>query len=493
MLEKKLNNIESGWNFDNSYRKLPNILYTKIKPIPVKNSNLVYFNKDLAEKLGLNFTNLSKKYLSDMFSGNILPENSEPIAQAYAGHQFGHFTMLGDGRGILLGEHISPNNKKVDVALKGSGKTPYSRNGDGRASLGPMLREYIISEAMYGLKIPTTRSLAVTTTGEIINRETPLEGSILTRIASSHIRVGTFQYLSMKGDIETLKKLVKYSLERHYPEETIIRNPAITLLESVISKQISLVINWMRVGFIHGVLNTDNVTISGETIDYGPCAFMNIYNPLTVFSSIDHQGRYSFNNQSIITHWNISRFAETLIPLIDSDEKKAIKIGEEIINQFQNNFKIQWVNMMRDKLGFFNHENEDEIFIQKLLEWMYKNKADYTNTFLYLINNKLIQGDMYNLDSFKEIKNQWEKRILKNNLSLDLSKRKMNSNNPFVIPRNHMVEKSLNNILENKDYKLFKNILKICKNPYIKNKNNNVLNNLPDPIDENKYKTFCGT
>ena len=315
-----------GWHFDNTYARLADNFLTKIKPSPVKNPKIILLNYNLSKELGLNFSNISENELSSIFSGNFLPEKTECIAQAYAGHQFGHFTMLGDGRAVLIGEHLSKNNKRFDIQFKGSGKTPYSRNGDGRAALGPMLREYLISEAMHGLNIPTTRALAVVKTGEKVFREKEMDGAILTRIASSHIRIGTFQYAAMQGKKDILEKLLNYTIKRHHPEilENKGENNAIHIIEKLIEKQISLVVNWMRVGFIHGVLNTDNVSLAGETIDYGPCSYMDYYDPKTVFSSIDHQGRYSFNNQEIITHWNISRFAETLIPLIDNDEDKAI-------------------------------------------------------------------------------------------------------------------------------------------------------------------------
>ena len=283
-----------GWRFDNTYARLPEMMLSRLDPIPVKAPKLIIVNNALAKELGLDFSIIADEHIVSMFAGNSLPQGSESIAQAYAGHQFGHFTMLGDGRAIVIGEHITQNNKRVDIQFKGSGRTPYSREADGRAALGPMLREYIISEAMHALGIPTTRSLAVVTTGENVIRETSLPGAILTRVAASHIRVGTFQYIAMRGDVKALKALVHYAIDRHYPNLKDTSNPALTLLKVVMKKQTELVTNWMRVGFIHGVMNTDNVTISGETIDYGPCAFMDTYNPETVFSSIDHYGRYAY-------------------------------------------------------------------------------------------------------------------------------------------------------------------------------------------------------
>ena len=293
-----------GWHFDNTYSKLPDIFLSKTSPIPVKSPNLIILNDDLSKELGLDFSKTNKENLSQLFSGNLLPKDSKAIAQAYAGHQFGHFTMLGDGRATLIGEHITKDNQRFDIQFKGSGKTPFSRNGDGRAALGPMLREYIISEAIHALKIPTTRSLAVVKTGENVLRETPLIGAILTRVATSHLRVGTFQYVAARQEVDSLKTLVDYTINRHYPNIKESKNKALDLLKVLMEKQTKLVIDWMRVGFVHGVMNTDNMTISGETIDYGPCAFMDTYDPKTVFSSIDQFGRYAYFNQPSITKWN---------------------------------------------------------------------------------------------------------------------------------------------------------------------------------------------
>ena len=327
-----------NWNFNNTYFNLPSVFKENIKPIPVKKPELFIFNKDFASELNLDFSKVSNKELSEIFSGNILPEGSNSIAQAYAGHQFGQFTMLGDGRAVLIGEHINKSNIKYDIQFKGSGRTAFSRNGDGRAALGPMLREYIISESMNSLNIPTTRSLAVVKTGEHIQREKVLQGAILTRVASSHIRVGTFQYIAARQKKNELKTLVDYTIDRHYPEIKNSNTQAVDLLNILIERQCDLVVNWMRVGFIHGVMNTDNMTISGETIDYGPCAFMNNYDPKTVFSSIDQTGRYAYCNQPVITKWNLARFAECLIPLIDKDQDKAIKIATEKINSFEKKY-----------------------------------------------------------------------------------------------------------------------------------------------------------
>ena len=370
-----------NWNFDNSYSRLSNAFKEHIKPITVKNPELVLLNEDLAKELNLDFSKTDRNELSALFCGNNLPEGSSAIAQAYAGHQFGHFTMLGDGRAVLIGEHLTSKNKRYDIQFKGSGKTAFSRNGDGRAALGPMLREYIISEAMHNLSVPSTRSLAVTKTGETIMRDTPLQGAILTRVASSHIRVGTFQYVAARDRKDELEILLNYVVNRHYPEIENSKNKALDLLKILIDKQIDLVVNWMRVGFIHGVMNTDNMTISGETIDYGPCAFMDTYDPKTVYSSIDKMGRYAYCNQPAVTKWNLSRFAECLIPLIHENNEMAIKSATELINTFGEKYEEKWLNMMRKKLGLLGIDNKDKLLIVDLLTWMHQNKVDYTNTF----------------------------------------------------------------------------------------------------------------
>ena len=400
-----------GWHFDNTYSKLPGSFISNTSPIPVKSPELIILNNNLSKELGLNFTSIEKKNLSKLFSGNSLPEGSKSIAQAYAGHQFGHFTMLGDGRAVLIGEHLSKNNERFDIQFKGSGKTPFSRNGDGRAALGPMLREYIVSEAMHALKIPTTRSLAVVKTGEDVVRENKLQGAILTRVASSHLRVGTFQYITARKNKNDLKVLIDYTINRHYPNLKNSKNQALDLLKTLIEKQTNLVINWMRVGFIHGVMNTDNMAISGETIDYGPCAFMDIYDPQTVFSSIDQLGRYAYFNQPSITKWNLARFAECLKPLIDSDKDKAIEIATETINCFEKNYEIKWLNMMRDKLGLFGEDSKDQVLILDLLTWMHQNKADYTNTFCFLMNQNVEEKKIYNDEIFLDWKKQWHNRL----------------------------------------------------------------------------------
>ena len=478
-----------GWHFDNTYSKLSKTFREEIKPTPVHDPNLVILNEELAKDLNLDFSKIDNKDLAKLFSGNVLPNDTNTIAQAYAGHQFGHFTMLGDGRAVLLGEHLVNNTKRFDIQFKGSGRTSFSRNGDGRAVLGPMLREYIISEAIHALNIPTTRSLAVVSTGEKVVRENLLPGAILTRVASSHIRVGTFQYIAAKQNIDDLTTLVDYTIERHYPEIQSSMNKALDLLSLVMEKQCQLVINWMRVGFIHGVMNTDNMTLSGETIDYGPCAFMDHYDPKTVFSSIDKFGRYSFSNQPPITKWNLARLAECLIPLIDKNEDQAIKIATEIIDNFQNIYEIKWLNMMRDKLGLFGEDKNDLELINNLFNWMKSNKADYTNTFCYLMNISSIQDQIYKDKDFIDWSKNWEKRILINGGSKENSLELMKKNNPIVIPRNHKVEEVLE-AANNNDLKPMYELLSILKKPYTKQIN---IEKFQTPSNNQNYQTFCGT
>jgi uncharacterized protein YdiU (UPF0061 family) len=478
-----------GWHFDNTYLKLSKTFREEIKPTPVHDPNLVILNEELAKDLNLDFSKIDNKDLAKLFSGNVLPNDTNTIAQAYAGHQFGHFTMLGDGRAVLLGEHLVNNTKRFDIQFKGSGRTSFSRSGDGRAVLGPMLREYIISEAIHALNIPTTRSLAVVSTGEKVVRENLLPGAILTRVASSHIRVGTFQYIAAKQNIDDLTTLVDYTIERHYPEIQSSKNKALDLLNLVMEKQCQLVINWMRVGFIHGVMNTDNMTLSGETIDYGPCAFMDHYDPKTVFSSIDKFGRYSFSNQPPITKWNLARLAECLIPLIDKDEDQAIKIASEIIDNFQNIYETKWLNMMRDKLGLFGEDKDDLELINNLLNWMQSNQADYTNTFCYLMNISSIQDQIYKDKDFIDWSKNWEKRILINGGSKENSLELMKKNNPIVIPRNHKVEEALEAANDN-NLKPMYNLLSILKKPYTKQIN---IEKFQTPSNNQNYQTFCGT
>ncbi|MDA7574899.1 YdiU family protein [Candidatus Pelagibacter sp.] len=479
-----------GWHFDNTYSKLSNTFKEDIKPTPVHDPELVILNEQLAADLNLDFSKIKDKDLSSIFSGNSLPDGSNTIAQAYAGHQFGHFTMLGDGRAVLLGEHLSNKNIRFDIQFKGSGRTSFSRGGDGRAALGPMLREYILSEAINALNIPTTRSLAVVKTGEKVVRENLLEGAILTRVASSHIRVGTFQYIAARQNIEDLKTLVDYTIERHYPQIKSSKTKALDLLNLVMEKQCQLVVDWMRVGFIHGVMNTDNMTISGETIDYGPCAFMDQYHPKTVFSSIDKLGRYAYSNQPPITKWNLTRFAECLIPLIDKNEDMAIKIATDVIDNFQNIYEKKWLNMMRDKLGLFGEDKNDRKLIDDLLDWMEKNKIDYTNIFCHLMDIK-IDNNTYKDKIFLTWVDEWKKRSQLNNSSKEKQIELMKKNNPIVVPRNHKVEEALTEA-NNGSLEGMNKLNDILKNPY-SNQEDIAEYQVPAPTTNEKYQTFCGT
>ena len=479
-----------GWHFDNTYSKLSKTFIEDIKPTPVHDPELVILNEQLAKELNLDFSKTKEKDLSLLFSGNSLPDGTNTIAQAYAGHQFGHFTMLGDGRAVLLGEHIANKNNRFDIQFKGSGRTSFSRGGDGRAALGPMLREYIISEAINTLNIPTTRSLAVVKTGEKVVRENLLEGAILTRVAASHLRVGTFQYIAAKQNIEDLNTLVDYTIERHYPQIKSSKTKALDLLNLVMEKQCLLVVDWMRVGFIHGVMNTDNMTISGETIDYGPCAFMDQYHPKTVFSSIDKFGRYAYSNQPPITKWNLARFAECLIPLIDKNEEAAIKIATDVIDNFQNIYEKKWLNMMRDKLGLFGEDKNDRKLIDDLLNWMEKHKIDYTNTFCHLMEIK-IDDNTYKEEAFITWFEEWKKRSKLNNSSKEKQIELMKKNNPIVIPRNHKVEEALSEAYNGNLEKMNK-LNNVLKNPY-SNQEDIAEYQVPAPMTDEKYQTFCGT
>lgn len=483
--------INTGFNFHNSYANLPEFFYSKLNPTPVKDPELVLLNKKLAESLELITNNLSKKEIAQIFAGNIILDDSEPLAQAYAGHQFGHFTMLGDGRAILLGEHVTKSNERFDVQLKGSGRTPYSRGGDGRAALGPMLREYIISEAMNALKIPTTRSLAVVTTGEPIYRETVLKGAILTRIALSHLRVGTFQYALNYGDEEYLKTLANYAIDRHFSNIKNENDKYILMFREVVKRQANLISKWMLVGFIHGVMNTDNMTISGETIDYGPCAFMDDYDPKTVFSSIDTYGRYAYGNQPTIGEWNLSCLASAMLPLFNENQEKALDLAKRELSEFNKIYNVSYINGMRSKLGIFNEEPQDEELISTLLDIMYKYKADYTNTFVNLTFAKENTTEMYTSQDYKEWYTLWQDRLTRQQESKEKSHELMKSSNPAVIPRNHRVEEALE-AANNGDFNVMDKLMNVLLKPFDHSKDQEEYATLP-PTASCKYQTFCGT
>jgi len=506
----------TGWNLDNSYAQLPQIFFTSLNPTPVSSPKLVVINNKLAISLGLNIEYLKSEQARDIFAGNKVPEGSFPIAQAYAGHQFGYFTILGDGRAILLGEQITPNGERFDIQLKGSGETPYSRRGDGRAALGPMLREYIISEAMYALGIPTTRSLAVVTTGEPVYRERVERGAVLTRVASSHLRVGTFGFASSQGNFEELKALADYTLQRHYNGFEESENKYLFLLKELIKRQAKLISKWQLVGFIHGVMNTDNMAISGETIDYGPCAFMDNYSPKTVFSSIDEHGRYAYGNQPVIGAWNLARFSEALLPLLHDDREKAIELAQDAISGYNDLYNDNYMLGMRAKLGIFNEESKDKNLIEELLSIMEKYSADYTNTFYELSqgndlsngnelknNNCLNQNDnlntdntqsidLYKSDEFLKWHKDWQSRLERQEESKVMSIKLMQQSNPAIIPRNHRVEEALEAAVNNDDYSLMNSLLEALSKPYNYENVNSEYSKLP-PSSKIPYRTFCGT
>ncbi|WP_155591893.1 protein adenylyltransferase SelO [Lysinibacillus cavernae] len=481
-----------GWHFDNSYVRLPSIYYSELSLHPVHLPKLVLLNEDVATSLGLDIQALQGEEAVAVFAGNKVPKGGEPIAQAYAGHQFGHFNMLGDGRALLYGEQITPLNERYDIALKGSGRTPYSRGGDGRAALGPMLREYIISEAMFALGIPTSRSLAVVTTGESIYRETEQPGAIVTRVASSHLRVGTFQYAAHWGTDEELQRLADYALERHFPNDYGEQNRYLHLLQEVIKQQASLIAKWQLVGFIHGVMNTDNMTISGETIDYGPCAFMDTYDPATVFSSIDRQGRYAYGNQPNIGGWNLTRLAEALLPLIHEDQETAIQLAQDVLQQYPQLYVQNWLRGMRAKLGIFNEEQEDKDLIEELLQLMQQYKADYTNTFIALTFGQFDESSLFNSSAFKDWYQKWLARLARQQQTKDMSQQLMRQYNPAVIPRNHRVEEALEAAVEQGDYNVINKLLKVLAQPYAHTKEQQEYASLPEPCSQ-PYRTFCGT
>lgn len=479
---------KTGWNLENTYKTLPSSFYTEMELSPVQAPDLVILNRELALSLGLDPEMLEKEL--DILAGNRAPVGSEPISKAYAGHQFGYFTMLGDGRAILLGEQITPKGERFDIEYKGSGPTPYSRCGDGRAAFGPMLREYIISEAMHELGIPTTRSLSVVRTGQRVRRETPLAGAILVRVAKSHIRVGTFQYASEFTNEIELKALADYTIDRHFKWIREHKNPYLSLLSEVISLQAKLISKWQLVGFIHGVMNTDNMTISGETIDYGPCAFMDQYKRDTVFSSIDRQARYSYGNQPQMAEWDLARFAETLIPLIDKDTNTAIEMCKEELIKFKEIFDKEWLDGMRRKLGMFSNNIEDRDIISSLLNIMEENKLDFTNTFktLTLLDK---ESEIFEITEFKEWYEIWLKRIEDQDEDLTQAQSLMKENNPAVIPRNLIVEKALDSAVSKGDLTDFFHLLDALKSPFDYTIKRDEYENPPEC--DKPYRTFCGT
>lgn len=480
-----------GWNFDNSYARLPKHLYDLQGPVQVDSPRLVVFNRELSDALGLDTAALDGPEGAAVLSGNRVPNGALPMAQAYAGHQFGHFTMLGDGRAILLGEQVTPAGERFDIQLKGSGRTRFSRRGDGRAALGPMLREYIVSEAMHALGIPTTRSLAVVTTGMPVYRETELQGAVLTRVAASHLRVGTFEYLAALGNPDDLRTLALYTIDRHFPHLRAADNPFLALLDAVIRRQASLMAKWLHVGFIHGVMNTDNMALSGETIDYGPCAFMDAYDPATVFSSIDHQGRYAYGNQLHMAQWNLTRFAETLLPLVHEDHVRAVDLATQSVESFQDMFRRDWLGIMRAKLGLFSAEEGDMTLFQDLLKTMQEAGADYTSTLRGLASTDPSGVPIFRHGAFLHWHESWQARLARQRQGVEEARALMRTHNPAVIPRNHRVEEALA-AAEKGDMTVMERLLAALKNPYADHGEHDAYR-MPPPSAAAPYRTFCGT
>jgi len=479
---------DTGWHFDHSYSRLPDRLFVRVRPEPVDQPAMTIFNRSLAQSLGLQPERLEGDTGVAVFAGNMLPKGSKPIAQAYAGHQFGHFTMLGDGRALLLGEQIAPDHSRHDIQLKGSGPTPFSRRGDGRAALGPMLREYLISEAMHALGVPTTRSLAVVTTGEPVYRESVLQGAVLTRVATSHLRVGTFEYAAALQEPPLLETLTHYTLHRHYPEAEPNGNAAARLLEEILERQARLIAQWLTIGFIHGVMNTDNMALSGETIDYGPCAFMDYFDPATVFSSIDHGGRYAYGKQPEIAHWNLTRFAETLLPLLDEETEPAVERAKEILAKFPDRFEAYWLDGMRAKLGLQTEDPEDASLITKLLQCLKLNRADYTSTFHRLAESC---DSTPHTPAFEEWHCTWQTRLDRESVPRTEIRMRMEKANPLHIPRNHRVEEALQAATEG-NLTPFQTLLEAVTHPYEDRSEWRTLT-APPPDDGRNYQTFCGT
>ncbi len=474
-----------------SYASLPERFYARVQPTHVAAPQLIKLNQDLASDLGLDLSGLDAQALANLFSGNVLPRGNVPIAMAYAGHQFGHFVaQLGDGRAILIGEMRDRAGVLRDLQLKGCGRTPYSRSGDGRAALGPVLREYLVSEAMHALGIPTTRSLAAVSTGESVQRETLLPGAIVTRVAASHVRVGTFEYFAARGDVAGTKILADYVIDRHYPLCAHDKSPYLALLREVVSRQAALIAGWMNVGFIHGVMNTDNMAISGETIDFGPCAFMDTFDPATVFSSIDERGRYSFANQPNAALWNLARFAETLLPLMDTDSQRAIGAATEAIATFETLYNDRWLDGMRRKLGLSTAEPADRQLGEDFLKAMQRGQADFTSSFLALCD--AARDPRVGAVGDEEWMQRWRARISRESTNPILRAESMQQANPAYIPRNHRVEQAIVAAVERADFAPFEELSKVLAAPHVARAAFAAYANPPEP-QERVLQTFCGT
>ena len=487
-------------SFDNSYAHLPERFYARLGPPPTAQPRLIKFNSVLAAELGLDVSGVSADTLAQLFSGNLSLQGAEPLAMAYAGHQFGHFVpKLGDGRAILLGEVRDVAGVRRDIQLKGSGQTPYSRDGDGRAAVGPVLREYVVSEGMHALGVPTTRALAIVATGESVYRERKLPGAILTRVAASHVRVGTFEYFAARGDIEAVRRLAGYVIDRHYPDVGQTDAPYLALISAVAQRQARLIASWMHVGFIHGVMNTDNTAISGETIDFGPCAFMDAYDPAAVFSSIDTAGRYAYANQPHIAHWNLARFAETLLPLLDPVLERAIELANEALSEFWPLFEQHWLSGMRRKLGLFTAEDEDAQLVRGLLEAMHRQQADFTLTFRKLCDaaggqqfDTGVRALFADSAAYDEWATVWRSRLAREALPAGVRAESMQRANPAFIPRNHRLEQAIQAAVEHEDFTSFADLLRVLSRPYEDQEDFEAYATAPR-ASERVLQTFCGT
>jgi len=486
--------------FDNSYVGLPERFYARLNPTPVATPKLIMFNERLATELGVDVRGVDANTVAAIFAGNAIPAGAQPIALAYAGHQFGHFVpQLGDGRAILLGEVRDSTGARRDIQLKGSGRTPFSRNGDGRAALGPVLREYLVSEAMHALGIPATRTLAAVTTGEPIRREGTVPGAILTRVAASHVRVGTFEYFAARGDGEAVQLLADYVMERHYPDARAAARPYLALLAAITERQALLIARWMQVGFIHGVMNTDNMAVSGETIDFGPCAFMDAFDPAAVFSSIDQNGRYAYANQPHAAQWNLARLAETLLPLLDPVPERAVELATGILSMFSIRVGEHWLAAMRAKLGLQVARDGDLPFIEGFLELMHRNQADFALTFRSLceaaesteadIRARLLFADPAAYDQWSA---GWRARLADDQGEPSMRGASMRRVNPAFIPRNHRIEQAIVAAVEREDYTPFTRLLEVVSAPYT---DSDAFADyaMPPRPEERVVETFCGT
>jgi uncharacterized protein YdiU (UPF0061 family) len=489
-----------GFPFDNSYARLPEPFFARLRPTPVAAPRLVKLNVSLAQQLGLDPAELATPAGVEVLAGNRVPEGSEPLAMAYAGHQFGTLVpQLGDGRAILLGEVVGRDGIRRDIQLKGAGPTPFSRRGDGRAALGPVLREYIVSEAMAALGVPTTRALAAVETGEVVQRERPLPGAVLTRVASSHVRVGSFEFFAVRDDVEATRRLADYVIARHYPEAAAASNPYRALLDAVIARQAALVARWLTVGFIHGVMNTDNMSIAGETIDFGPCAFMDSYHPSTVYSSIDRMGRYAFSNQPHMAHWNLARLAEALLPLLASNQDDGLKEAEAAIGAFGAQFLAAYTAGFRRKLGLFESRDEDLPLIEDLLAAMARGSADFTLTFRRLSD---AAGDPDADGALRVLFDEpgmfdawlvrWRRRLAAEGGDPEARRNAMRAANPLFIPRNHLVEEAISAAVDARDFTPFETLLAVLAKPYEDQPASSRYAEPPRP-EEVVHATFCGT